>query len=269
MKRKIIGSLLILCLIFAFCACGNSEAKNAAAAGQTALASGNYEEAAKQYGFALDNGYKDEEVQKQFDTLTSYLEAKDYLETGDIENARASVEDIDTSVVEGMEESVILLEAEIGVREEEITANDATLLIIKHLIENGHYTEAEEAITEVSGKNLSESQKDQLDVLRSNLSSLSSVANQATDDDASQADQMSGFTSLDAFNSANNYILTAANSNTTYSQYTAINSVEGPYTNDKGVKYFIVPIGIQNGSSTSVQFYINVYADGSVKEYDY
>ena len=172
--KKFVSVFMCLVMAFLFSACDlflSSTAKKAFEEGKLSLAAGNYEEALGYFELAEREGKKGDEVTNLIDSLESYLAALDEYLTGDFDSAMHTIDSITLSEAsQSMQKDIDSLKKSIQSGIDTRITIDEQISEAKQLFANGDYSATYEKIKEIDGSiNMSQSQKDALDLLRQQL----------------------------------------------------------------------------------------------------
>lgn len=111
MKKKIIGLTASLLMVASLASCGQDIAKEAAQKGQNYFDSGDYTNAAKAFGLAIDNGTTDEKVKLLYDMSLAYHQAEEAFSEKRFKTAKEIIGTINPEYEKyGIKESILSLE---------------------------------------------------------------------------------------------------------------------------------------------------------------
>ncbi len=111
MKKKIIGLTASLLCVMTLASCGQNIAKEASQKGQSYFDSGDYTNAAKAFGLAIDNGDTDEKVKLLYDISLAYHQAEEAFSEKRFKTAKEIIGTINPEYEKyGIKESILSLE---------------------------------------------------------------------------------------------------------------------------------------------------------------
>lgn len=174
--KKLVSVLMCLIMAFSFSACDlflSSTAKKAFEEGKLSLASGNYEEALGYFELAEREGKKGEDITNLIDSLELYITALDEYLTGDFDSAMQSIDSISLGEdAVSMRKDVDSLKQSIQNGIDSRNAIDEQINEAEQLFAKGDYNATSAKIKEIDGSiNMSQAQKDKLDLLNQQLES--------------------------------------------------------------------------------------------------
>lgn len=164
-KAAVIACIIAPLLLLSACG-GNDLAEQAANQGMLSLASGDYRTALKSMKLAVNKGCKDNEIINTADALEKYINAKQYMENGEVENAdhELSLITIDYSEYMIAEDINTLRETIKNITENSASAykkiSEAASLIVKQ-----NYYEAKYCLESMNGMYLDKNEKQQVEQL--------------------------------------------------------------------------------------------------------
>lgn len=126
MKKKIIGITASLLCVTALASCGQDIAKEATQKGQNYFDSGDYTNAAKAFGLAIDNGSGDEKVKLLYDISLAYHQAEEAYSEKRFKTAKEIIGSINPEYEKyGIKESILSLENSVdqSLKSEEVLAS--------------------------------------------------------------------------------------------------------------------------------------------------
>lgn len=114
LKKRIIGLTASLLMIASLASCGQDIAKEATQKGQNYFDSGDYTNAAKAFGLAIDNGSTDEKVKLLYDMSLAYHQAEEAFSEKRFKTAKEIIGTINPEYANyGIKESILSLENDV------------------------------------------------------------------------------------------------------------------------------------------------------------
>lgn len=163
MKKTIGIILLSMILVLGLVGCGNSVATEAVKQGKEALQKKEYDKALLSFDIVLDNDAKNKEAAILKSIINDYLTAKKYLEQGKTDEAKKTIEGVNTQYSEyPIKDDIDILKKQIEEVEKtnKVINDEIEKLII--LYNDKKYDDGKKLISELSKYNLNSKQNEEI-----------------------------------------------------------------------------------------------------------
>ncbi|MCI9978122.1 DUF1311 domain-containing protein [Clostridioides difficile] len=165
-KTIIVVSLLAISMV----GCGNSTAKKAIEQGKLAMASKEYDKALASFQLAVDEGSKDEEILNISEIIEKYNEANNIFKEGKIEEAKKIVDEINEEYKKyAIKDDIETLKKSIEDNHKVAKEIKSEIDKLSNLVEEKKYDEANNVISSLEGKELTEEQINKVSEMKNKI----------------------------------------------------------------------------------------------------
>lgn len=165
-KTIIVVSLIAISMV----GCGNSTAKKAIEQGKLSMASKEYDKALASFQLATDEGSKDEEILKISEIIEKYSEANKIFKEGKTEEAKKIVDEINEEYKNyAIKDDIETLKKSIEDKDKVAQEIKSKISILSNLVEEKKYDEANNVISNLEGKELTEEQINEISEMKNKI----------------------------------------------------------------------------------------------------